>query len=381
MSRDVNLVFAGFALTALSYGLARFAYGLFLPQITEDMMLGIATAGWIGSASFAAYCAGVVAAFLGSWVGERALAVAAAALATAGMAVASVSVNAWMLGLGLTLGGLGTGLTSPPLAAAVGRMLAADRRPAANGAINAGTAAGIVVSGLAVLAFAEAWRETYGVFAALGIGITFWLQKALPPREATARPRFRGLFADGAGKLCLSAILMGAASTAVWTFGATILRETASFSDIMIASAWVMLGAVGLLGGATGHLTNRFGIAQVHRLALAFMAVAMVALIGAPYAAFLGYVAAGLFGLGYIISSGVYLLWGISLYDTAPDVGLGLPFLLLAVGQTIGAGGFGVIAGTAGYDVAIVSCVALLVGAVVLGPRGMPDAAICRLNG
>jgi hypothetical protein len=35
VNRNLNLVAAAFALTALSYGLARFAYGLLLPQ-TQD---------------------------------------------------------------------------------------------------------------------------------------------------------------------------------------------------------------------------------------------------------------------------------------------------------------------------------------------------------
>ena len=43
-----NLVAAGFALTALSYGLSRFAYGLLLPDIREELSLGATAAGWIG---------------------------------------------------------------------------------------------------------------------------------------------------------------------------------------------------------------------------------------------------------------------------------------------------------------------------------------------
>lgn len=61
---QTNLVAACFALTALAYGLARFAYGLFVPLIRADLDLDRAAAGWVGSASFAACCAGVRAAFL-----------------------------------------------------------------------------------------------------------------------------------------------------------------------------------------------------------------------------------------------------------------------------------------------------------------------------
>ncbi|KTC39843.1 hypothetical protein AO269_17790 [Pseudomonas putida] len=56
MKRGLNLVAAAFALTALSYGLARFAYGLLLPQIRAELALDATAAGWIGSGAFAAYC-------------------------------------------------------------------------------------------------------------------------------------------------------------------------------------------------------------------------------------------------------------------------------------------------------------------------------------
>jgi hypothetical protein len=39
MKGRINLVAAGFALTALTYGLGRFAYGLLLPHIREDLSL------------------------------------------------------------------------------------------------------------------------------------------------------------------------------------------------------------------------------------------------------------------------------------------------------------------------------------------------------
>jgi hypothetical protein len=45
--------------TALSYGLARFAYGLQLPHIRDDLALTAAAAGWIGGGAFAAYCVGI----------------------------------------------------------------------------------------------------------------------------------------------------------------------------------------------------------------------------------------------------------------------------------------------------------------------------------
>ncbi|MFC7607335.1 MFS transporter [Teichococcus aestuarii] len=181
-ARDGNLVAAGFALTALTYGLGRFAYGLLLPQLREALSLGTVAAGWIGGGAFAAYCAGVLLAALGGdRLGERGVAVLAGLTATAGLGLVALAPSVPVLGAALALAGLSTGLTSPPLASAVARRFAAPARPSANGTINAGTAAGIVLSGAAALAFAAAWRELYALFALAGAGVTAWLWFAVPP--------------------------------------------------------------------------------------------------------------------------------------------------------------------------------------------------------
>lgn len=92
MNGRVNLVAAAFALTALSYGLARFAYGLLLPQIRTDLSLSATAAGWIGGSAFAAYCLGIMFAFLvGDRLGSRAMLMIAGSAATIGMALVALS--------------------------------------------------------------------------------------------------------------------------------------------------------------------------------------------------------------------------------------------------------------------------------------------------
>ena len=91
MKGRINLVAAAFALTALTYGLGRFAYGLLLPHIQEDLSLSATGAGWIGGSAFATYCFGIVLAFVASTrLGERRIAVLASLMATSGLACAPV---------------------------------------------------------------------------------------------------------------------------------------------------------------------------------------------------------------------------------------------------------------------------------------------------
>ncbi|WP_157666661.1 MFS transporter [Bordetella genomosp. 13] len=367
MSGRLNLVAAAFALTALSYGLARFAYGLLLPDIRAELSLSATAAGWVAGSAFAAYCFGIVFAIMGAArLGERGLTVAAGLAATCSLALVSMAASGLGLGLAIALGGLSTGLTSPPLATAVSRWLDGTARPKANGAINAGTAAGIMFSGISVMAFAGQWRGLYGGFAAIGAAVTAWLWVAMPKgsgHRMGERLSARGMARAGAAGLCASAFLMGAASTAIWTFGANLMREELGMQDGAIALGWIVLGAAGLAGMGTGLLSARYGIGTVHRAAVFAMALAIAGLAAAPLAPMLAYAVMGLFGVAYIVSSGAFLLWGIRIYSDRPDMGLGLPFLMIALGQTAGAPLFGAIWDMAGSAAALLVLAALMAGA------------------
>lgn len=358
---SANLVAAGFALTALAYGLARFAYGLLLPQIRAELELGTVAAGWIGSVAFGAFCGGVVVAFAAvpRW-GARKVAVAAGLCATAGLAIMGLAGSAAMLGVAMGLAGISTGLASPPLAAAVGRHVPHDARSRANGAINAGTAAGIMLSGAAALVFAAAWRELYLGFAVIAAAITVWLWHAIPGEEAESpSPAAAGMRPRGLLSLGLAAALMGAASTVFWTFGADILREELRFSDQLVALAWLVLGAAGLVSVITGAATDRFGIASVNRIALVLMGLALMSLAAASWASGMAFLAMGIFGAGYIISCGALLLWGITLFPARSDLGIGLPFLMIAFGQMMGAPLFGALLDASGTTLAL-SCASVM---------------------
>jgi uncharacterized MFS-type transporter YbfB len=61
------------SLIAVTYGLARFAYGLFVPELRTEFGLDGATAGAIAASSYVAYCVAIAAATLltARWVPAR----------------------------------------------------------------------------------------------------------------------------------------------------------------------------------------------------------------------------------------------------------------------------------------------------------------------
>lgn len=347
MKRHANMVAAAFALTALTYGLTRFAYGLLLPSIRTDLNLNAVSAGWIGGLAFASYCLGVVMAFtLVDRFGERCITVLAGSCATGAMAIIAVSWSGWSLSFAMALGGLSTGLTSPPLASTVARTFSHPNQPKANGLINSGTAVGIVISGAAALAFYGSWRPLYAAFAGLGLIITFWLFWTIPPRNGknvAEKLHWGNAHVPGARNLMAGSFIVGFASTAVWTFGANIMQDEMDFSRYQIATSWIVLGVVGIGGSSTGSLVQHLGLPAVHRLSVAMMGIAIAFLAAAIGYSHLAFIALGLFGFGYIVTTGALLIWGVSIYTRHPALGLSVPFLIVAIGQTVGAPIFGLL--------------------------------------
>jgi predicted MFS family arabinose efflux permease len=172
------------------------------------------------------------------------------------------------------------------------------------------------------------------------------------------------LATPGLASLCAAAFLMGASSTAIWTFGADLLRTELRFSEERIAMGWITLGLGGILGASTGVLVARFGTGRVHRMALLGMALCYSAVMAAAVAPILAFAAMALFGGAYIVSSGVLLIRGISLLSDRPDLGLGITFLAIAVGQMVGAPLFGAVLDGASAWIALSLSAAMACGAM-----------------
>lgn len=163
---ECRLIVAGTMLIGTTYGLARFAYGLFLPSMREEVGLSATLAGIIGSGAYVGYCLAIVlSALLVERYGPRRIAVAAALIAAVGMAGIAVSTQAIWLAGAVLLAGTSTGLASPPMAQAVSRAITAPRQGRANTVINAGTSLGVAISGPVAFIATGQWRLAYAAFA------------------------------------------------------------------------------------------------------------------------------------------------------------------------------------------------------------------------
>jgi MFS family permease len=111
MTPTQKLVPPGLALIGVTYGLARFAYGLFLPAVREDVALTPTLSGLIGGGSYAGYCLAIIAsALLSDRLGPRNTAALAGLIAAAGMASIAFAPTAIMLAIAVLFAGMSTRL-------------------------------------------------------------------------------------------------------------------------------------------------------------------------------------------------------------------------------------------------------------------------------
>lgn len=371
--RTVVLAAAGIWLIAATYGLARFAYGLFVPAFRADFSLDGATAGLIASLSYLAYCGGiVVATVLSPRIGARLTAALAGVLATVGTAVIAAATDAGTLALGVALAGSSTGVASPPLAQAIGRSVKPARRDRVQTVVNAGTGLGVVVSGPVALLVQDDWRWAWAAFAVLSavaaIAATISVPTARAERSAGPPRRRRPA---GAGALTVAAAVMGVATAAVWTFGQDLLQAAGGQAPDTSTWAWIVLGACGLLGAGAGDLVSRWGLGPSWRMLLLVAAATTAALAAWPGSPVVAIGASGAFGAVYIGLTGILLIWSTRVFEERPSTGVGVAFLALAVGQALGAPLLGALADVADLRLAFVAAALVTLAAcAVRPPRG-----------
>ncbi|PYF97239.1 Predicted arabinose efflux permease, MFS family [Georgenia satyanarayanai] len=368
-----RVVLSGMALIAATYGLARFGYGLFLPRLEESFALGPAVAGAVQAGSFLSYSG---AALLASRLGAhpRAVVGVAGLTATVGSLGVALAPGAGALALSVLVAGAGAGFATPGLVSVVERNVAPERQETAQTAVNAGTGAGIVLAGALATGAGAQWRLAWVAIAVLAATATVASLRADrapgPSGDRSLRPGRATL-----GRLArpiVAAVLGGASSAAVWTFGRSVMESASETGSV---AAWMVLGAFGVLGAVAGPLVQAWDLRTAWMLTTGTMAASTVVLglvpAGAPAVA-----AVAVFGASYTALSGVLIVWAVR---TVPEASAGatvLLFVALALGQAAGAVLVGGLLGATSAVVAFSTAGAVggVATLVVVRPRARPGA-------
>ncbi|MCJ7925861.1 MAG: MFS transporter [Pantoea vagans] len=346
MRSPAALALTGFSLIAVTYGMARFSWGLMLPSISADIPFSPQQAGLLSACSFVAYCLTILtAAALADRYGARLTALLAALSAASGLLLLACASSLLLLATGLFVAGLSSGLASPALAAAVSNRIAAVDQPRINTLINAGTSAGIILTVVILSVLPGGWRAACMLFALLSLACMLPVIRVLSVHavgSATkARRWHQRLYRRAMRRLMGIALVSGLISAAWWSFGSALLRQHVGVDAETARLLWLVAGGAGIVGAATGPVAARIGLNAVYRLSLCGMALPLLVLAFSHGESTGLLVAVACCGAGYVTLSGVLLVWGAQATAEEPATGVGILFFMLAVGQVAGSLLFG----------------------------------------
>lgn len=379
MKASLRLTLSGFMLIAVTYGLARFAWGMMMPQVAQQISFSPRASGMLAACSYLAYCLATPGAtlLLARW-GVRSTAMLAALTAMLGLLLLAAAGSAWLIAGGLFIAGLGAGLASPALASAVSLRIDASRQTAANTLINAGTGAGIIVSVPIFMLMPGGWRAACCCFAALALISLLLARYCLPAGRADPPGSPVGwrdrLHNRALQRVIIIAFLSGVASAAWWCFGPDVLRQHSHLNEGQASMLWLVSGAAGILGALTGPLARCIGMRQVYWLAQLAMAAPLLLLAALTHFSYWLVPAAALCGAGYVTLSGILLVAGAAATPQNAASGVAAAFLTLAIGQIGGAILFAQIYSSSAVT-ALLLFAAIPVALLVLVPANPPQRA------
>ncbi len=366
-------VVPGAAMIAVSFGLARYGYGLLLPELQDDLAIGPGTAGLISSGAYLSYLganAGVV--WLTARFGARTAIGLAAAFAATGMTTIAVAQGAALLAAGVLVAGAAAGLAFPPYAELVARHVTERRRDVAWSTISSGTGWGVAVAGPIAIAAGENWRLAWCGFVAIAIAVGVLAVRLAPARGAgtdLARPQlsWTWFFCPRSRPLLLSAVLVGTGSAVWWAFSVAALRDAGvGATDARIVYA--VCGVSGILASAGGIVFARAGLRTSYLLAVALLAVPLVLLGFAAGNLPTAVVAAVLFGSCYNLVVAAQGIWSARVFAQHPAAGLAAVNTALTIGTLVGPSLAGAVDASAGFTTTLTAAGLVVLVAVFCCP-------------
>ena len=375
MRHELRLMAAGIAMVGMTFGLARYGYGLLLPEMRKAFDVSSATLGLIATCSYAAYLATTTAlSAVASRLTPRAPVALGGALAVAGMALVAVAQTPLALGVGITIAGSAAALAYPPFSDAIARDVPPRRQGRALAIISAGTGWGVLLAVAIALATPGNWRLAWALFTVVAIGATVFAAAALKRTAAQhtdvppLKLSFSWFVCPRSGPLLFGALLVGIGASVYWTFAVDFVTG----SGLPRSAGPILLGVVGvasILGSFAGDMLDRLGGRAAQRVNAIALAGSMFALAAAPGSWVAVIVSAIAFGAAYNLLLAVQAIWSGRVFVDHPSTGLAAMLAMLGVGQLIGPTLAGALADGAGLAVALCVGGATIAATALLAPR------------
>lgn len=365
-------VVPGVAMIAVTFGLARYGYGLLLPEMQADLAVSPAAAGLISSTAYVSYLAANVAVvWLTTRFEPRCPIGLAAALAAVGMTEIATSSRTVALALGVLVAGAAAGLAFPPYADIVAHRVPRPRRALAWSAISSGTGWGVAIAGPIAIGFGDRWRLAWLVFVVLAVaaGIVATLRA---PARSTAPQHLPQLswtwfVCPRSRPLLLSSVLVGAGSSVWWAFSVDGLRHAGiAATDARIVYA--VCGAAGVLASLSGAVIDRIGLRRSYLIACMLLSAALLLLGFGAGRMPVAVLAAVLFGMFYNAVIATQGVWSSRVFAERPSAGLAAVNTALTLGTVIGPTVAGAAIHRSGFTATLIGAAVVIVPAVFFCP-------------
>ena len=386
LSAGTRIGLAGAAVVGVAFGMARYAYGLTLPGIRQDLGLSELMLGLVSSATFAGYLAGLLlAGRLAARHGSRAPTTVGGACGAAGAVIVTLAQSPGLLAVGVILAGSAGGWVWAPYSDIVTRAVPLRQQPRALAIITTGTSGGLLLlGGLAVLAALGSWRMVWGGIALAAVAAAVVNLRLVPRTKPAARPDGQG----GASALAAALRVPGAYSVVYFavvviyfTYAADIL-DRGTLPAAAVPALYAAIGLTGMVGVVTGALAQRVGSLRVAALSLVTVGAALALLGLASDSLTATMASACIFGMGYMTGSAVLAVWTAELVPHRAGAAFTACLVVGAISSVAAPALAGAVIPGLGLGALLVitAAVSLLSGAALMLHGSSRGAAVARIR-
>ncbi|KGM14209.1 MFS transporter [Cellulomonas bogoriensis] len=354
----------GAAVVGVAFGMARYAYGLTLPDVRTEFGLSELLLGLIASGTFVGYLAALLAVpSLTARRGPRAPTTVGGICGVVGATTVALAPSPWILAAGAVVSGSAAGWVWAPYSDIVTRIAARRHQPTLLAVITTGTSLGLVaLAATGVLGSLTSWRLTWAGIAVAAAVAALVNLRAVPRLDAGRRtsgtPRRSPWRREMAPPL-IYAVVYFVAITAYFTYASEAVRSgglPASASPGLFA----VIGIGGLIGLRTGRMTRAVGPRAVGAGGVLVVGGALVLLSAGRASLPLVLASALLFGAGYMVGSSLLAIWTAQAVPDRPGDGFTIALVVGAVVSIATPAAMGTLIPTLGLPTMLVAVAAVV---------------------
>ena len=379
--QTVGVGVGGATVVGVAFGMARYAYGLTLPDVRAEFELSELLLGLIASGTFAGYLVGLVSVpRLSARRGPRAPTTVGGVCGVVGAATVAIAPSPWLLGAGAVLAGSAAGWVWAPYSDIVTEVAPRRHQPTLLAVITTGTSLGLVtLAALGLLGAFTSWRLTWAGIA-LGSAIATVVNLRAVPRvdspsgdtDASRRSPWRRAMLPP----LVYAVLYFAATTVYFTYASEAARSgglAASAAPLVFA----LIGVGGVVAVRTGRMARTLGTPLVGLASVVVVGGALVLLALGRSSLAVTLTSAVLFGAGFMVGSSLLAIWTAQVAPARPGDSFTIALVVGAVTSIATPAASGALIPLVGLPALLLLTAAVAaVGAIALGVvQRLRDAA------